>query len=151
MKNLDEIKELMADEMKDFQLSLLQLQKISNELQNHSIPISTEVMEKHLDSFFQKQEKREALATERLIAIDKKLKDAYILPKNLGMIFGSFLILLITLIGYLSVELIATKNENFEVEQMMKEEPTDLYDQYFLEKPELKEGYENWLQNQNIP
>ena len=120
MKKLDEIMELMADEIKDFQLSLLQLQKMSNELQNHSIPISTEVIEKHLNSFFQKQEEREALATEKLNAIDKKLKNAYILPKNIGMIFGSFLILLITLMGYLTFELIATKNEKFEVEQMVK-------------------------------
>ena len=149
MKKLDEIMELMVDEMKDFKESLLHLQKMSNELRNRTIPISTEVLEKHLISFFQKQQEREALATEKLNAIDKKLKNAYILPKNLEVLFGIILILLIGVIGYLTFELIATKNQKFEVEQM-KEEPTD-YDQYFLENPKIKEGYENWLLNRNIP
>ena len=141
----------MADEMADFKEGLLQLHKLSNELQNQSIPISTELMEKHLNFFFQQQQEREASAAKKLDAIDKKLKNAYILPKNLGMIFGSFLILLITLIGYLTVELIETKNEKFEVKQMVQKGQINLYNRYFSENPELKEGYENWLQNQNIP
>ena len=57
MKKLDEIMELMADEMADFKKSLLQLQKISDELQNHSIPINTEVLEKHLHSSFRSSKK----------------------------------------------------------------------------------------------
>ena len=143
--------ELMADEMKDFNEGLLHLQKLSNELHNHSIPISAEVMEKHLHFFFQQQQEKEALAAEKLNAIDKKLKNAYILSKNLGMIFGSFLILLITLIGYLSVELIETKNEELEVKQMVQKEQINLYKRYFSENSEVKEAYENWLQNQDIP
>lgn len=124
--------ELMADEMQDFKKSLLHLQKLSNELQNHSIPISTEVMEKHLDSFFQKQGEREALAAERLNAIDEKLRNAYILPKKLGVIVGGILILLIGLIGYLIFELKETENEKFEVDQMRNKEQTDENDRYFF-------------------
>ncbi|WP_424492387.1 DUF6730 family protein [Salinimicrobium sp. GXAS 041] len=145
MKKLDEIMELMADEMQDFQVGLLQLKKMTNELQNRSIPISTKVMEEHLNFFFQKQQEKETLAAEKLAAIDEKLKNAYILPKNLGMILGCCLILLISLIGYLGFEVIESKN------QKLQEQPRILCDRYFLENPNEKEAYENWLHNQNIP
>ena len=150
MKKLDEIMELMADEMQDFKEGLVQLKKMKDELQSRSIPLSTEVMEKHLNSFFQKQQGREALAIERLNTIDKKLQNAYILPKSLGKIFGSILILLITLIGYLSFELLQTKNIELEFNKMIQEE-RQLYFRYFLNHPEVKESYQNWLLNQNIP
>jgi hypothetical protein len=117
MKKLDEIMELMADEMQDFQNGLLQMKKMNEELNIRSIPISTEVMENQLRSFFQKQQGKEALAAERLQSIDNKLKNAYILPKSLGMIFGSLLILLISLIGYLSFKLIESKDERIEMHQ----------------------------------
>ena len=122
MKKLDEIMELMADEMKDFETGLLQFKKMTDELQNRSIPISTEVMEKSLDFFFQKQQEKDALAAERLNAIDEKLRKAYILTKDLGIIFGSLFVLLITLIGYLTLELVETKNERIEEEQIIKKE-----------------------------
>ena len=132
MKKLDEIMELMADEMQDFENGLLQLKKINDELQSRSIPISTEVMEKHLNSFFQKQQEREALAAEKLNAIEEKLKNAYILPKNLGVIVGGILILLISIIGYLAFELKEIKNEKPEVEQMRNKEQTEENDRYFF-------------------
>ena len=145
MKKLDEIMELMADEMQDFQNGLLQMKKMTEELNTRSIPINTEVMEKQLKFFFQKQQEKEAIAAERLTAIDVKLKNAYILPKNLGMIFGSLLILLITLIGFLSFELIETMDDK------PHEQPSILYNQYLMENPEQKEEYESWLRNQNYP
>lgn len=137
--------ELMADEMQDFQKGLLQMKKMTEELNNRSIPISTEVMEKQLRFFFQQQQEKEVLAAERLTAIDIKLKNAYILPKNLGMIFGSLLILLITLIGYLSFEIIALKDREIE------EKLTRLYSTYLQENPEQKKAYDSWLSDQNTP
>ena len=139
MKKLDEIMELMADEMQDFQNGLLQMKKMTEELNTRSIPITTEVMEKQLKFFFQKQQEKEAIAAERLIAIDVKLKNVYILPKSLGMIFGSLLILLVSLIGYLSFKIIALKDEEFE------EKLTRSYNIYLQENPEQKKAYENWL------
>ena len=145
MKKLDEIMELMSDEMQDFQKGLLQMKKMTDELSTRSIPITTEVMEKQLKFFFQQQQEKEAIAAEKLTAIDIKLKNAYILPKNLGMIFGSLLILLISLIGYLSFEVIELKDEEIE------EKLTRSYNIYLQENPEQKKAYESWLSDQNIP
>ena len=145
MKRLDEIMELMTDEMDEFKKGLLHLQKLSNDLQNRSIPITTEVLEKQLNFFFQKQERRDVLTAEALKAIDQKLKKAYILPKSLGVILGSSLILLITLIGYLSFEIIALKNKEIE------EGLTRSYNTYLQANPEQKKGYESWLSDQAIP
>jgi hypothetical protein len=145
MKKLDEIMELMSDEMQDFQNGLLQMKKMTEELNTRSIPITTEVMEKQLRSFFQKQQEKEVLATERLTAIDIKLKKAYILPKNLGMIFGSLLILLFSLVGYLSFEIIALKDKEIE------EKLARSYNTYLQENPEQKKAYDSWLSDQNIP
>jgi hypothetical protein len=145
MKKLDEIMELMADEMQDFQNGLLQMKKMTNELNTRSIPITTEVMEKQLKFFFQKQQEKEAMDAERLTAIDVKLKNAYILPKNLGMIFGSLLILIFTLIGYLIFEIIELKDKEIE------ENLARSYKTFLQENPEQKKAYEGWLENQNIP
>ena len=150
MKKLDEIMELMADEMQDFQNGLLQMKKMTDELNSRSIPISTEVMEKQLKFFFQQQKDKEGIAAKRFSSIEKMLKKAYILPKKLGMIFGSFLILLITLVGYLTFLLIEAKNQKLEVYQLLHEE-TEYYARYLEDNPEVKENYEEWLQNQNIP
>jgi|25_taG_2_1085351.scaffolds.fasta_scaffold00464_4 hypothetical protein len=145
MKKIDEIMELMTDEIQDFQNGLLQMKKMTEELNTRSIPITTEVMEKQLRSFFQKQQEKEALAAEKLTAIDVKIKNAYILPKSLGMIFGSLVILLLTLVGYLSFEVIALKDEEIE------EKLTRSYNIYLQENPEQKKAYENWLSDQDIP
>ncbi len=145
MKKLDEIMELMADEMQDFQNGLLQMKKMTEELNTRSIPITTEVMEKQLKFFFQKQQEKEAIVAERLTAIDNKLKNAYILPKNLGMIFGSLLILLVSLIGYLSFEVIKLKDAEIE------EKLAQSYNAYLQENFEQKKAYESWLSDQNIP
>ncbi|MHA6281268.1 DUF6730 family protein [Salinimicrobium sp. CAU 1759] len=142
MKKLDEIMELMADEMQDFQNGLLQMKKMTDELNTRSIPISTELMEKQLRFFFQQQQEKEALAAERLQSIDNKIKNAYILPKNLGMIFGSLLILLISLIGYLSFEIRLLKAEEIE------EKLARSYNIYLQENPIQQKAYENWLSNQ---
>lgn len=145
MKKLDEIMELMSDEMQDFQIGLLQMKKINEELNTRSIPITTEVMEKQLKFFFQQQQEKEALAAERLQSIDNKLKNAYILPKNIGMILGSLLILLVSLIGYLSFRIISLKDDETE------EKLARSYNTYLQENPEQKKAYNSWLSDQNIP
>ncbi len=111
MKKLDEIMELMADEMQDFQNGLLQMKKMTDELNTRSIPITTEVMEKHLKFFFQQQQEKERLALENLEAIDKKLKNVYLLPKNMIVLFGTIFLVLVLITGYLSFEVIQSKDE----------------------------------------
>ena len=149
MKKLDEIMELMTDEMDEFKKGLLQLQKLSNELHNRSIPITTEVLEKQLSFFFQKQEKRDDLTAKAFKTIDQKLKKAYILPKSLGIIFGSFLILLITLIGYLTFLVVESeKGENTSSPNISKESSISI--NYILKKPEIKADYEKWSQKDMI-
>jgi hypothetical protein len=58
-------------------------------------------MEKQLKFFFQEQEKRDALIVEAITALNQKLKKAYILPKALGILVVTCLILLLVIIGYL--------------------------------------------------
>ena len=148
MKKLDEIMELMTDEMDEFKKGLLQLQKLSNELHNRSIPITTEVLEKQLSFFFQKQEKKDVLTGEALKSIDQKLKKTYILPKSVGILFGSFLILLVTLIGYLTFLVVESEKE-INSSYLNAEEESAIFSNYLLEKPEIKAEYEEWIQNQN--
>ncbi|SDK90166.1 hypothetical protein SAMN04488034_101848 [Salinimicrobium catena] len=150
MKKLDEIMELMTDEMDEFKKGLLQLQKLSNELHNRSIPITTEVLEKQLNFFFQKQEKREALTAEAFKTIDQKLKKAYLLPKSLGILFGSLLILLVTLIGYLTFLVVESEKGEDSSYSITKGE-SGIFNNYLEEKPKIKADYEKWLHNQNSP
>ena len=109
--------ELLADEMQDFQKGLLQLKKMNDDLQARSIPINTEVMEKHLNFFFQKQQEKERMTLENLNAIDQKLTGVYIIPKYIAVLFGSIVLSLILAIGYLSFELVQSKEDKTEVLQ----------------------------------
>ena len=115
MKKVDEIMELLADEMQDFKKGLLEMKKMTNELQTRSIPISTEVMEKHLNFFFQKQQIREKSILENLNAIDQKLKDAHILPKNVLLLLGSILLVLVLITAYLGFEVMQSEEEKIEI------------------------------------
>lgn len=105
----------MADEIADFKEALLQLRRLNIDLQNRSIPISTEILEKHLSLLFQQQEKTEAERMEFLRKIEKQLKKAYILPKSLGILLASLLIILITLIGYLTFKVVKLSEEKVEL------------------------------------
>lgn len=100
MKKLDEIMELMSDEMADFKNALLELRALKNELDEKSIPISTEVLENHLQSFLQKQEEIQEYQSDVLKGIDEKLSKAIHIPKYILILFSSSLILLIALLGY---------------------------------------------------
>ncbi len=141
MKKLDEIMELMADEMQDFQNGLLQMKKMTDELNTRSIPITTEVMEKQLRFFFQKQQEKEVLAVENLKSIDNKLKDAYLLPKTFGIVLGTLIILLVTIIGFLSFKLIELKDEKIECYQSLS------YNFLYEKNPGQKEtsGYKTMI------
>ncbi|MDT0690318.1 DUF6730 family protein [Salegentibacter sp. F188] len=88
MKKLDEIMELMADEMADFKTTILELQRLSDKLFDLSIPITTEALEKDLNIFLQKQETESQERDKILKGIDKKLKNARLIPNYLLILFG---------------------------------------------------------------
>lgn len=146
MKKLDEIMELMADEMADFKTLILKLQLISKQLFDLSIPISTEVMEKHLTTFLEKQEDKNQLKDDILKSIDKKLEHALIVPNYILMIFGILGILILGLLGYFGYTTKAAKEEKFEVYQLMMNSENYRYQEYFSENPESKDDYCEWLE-----
>ncbi|MCM4155455.1 DUF6730 family protein [Gramella sp. AN32] len=145
MKKLDEIMELMTDEMADFKVSVLQLKEHSKELQNMSIPITTEALEKNLNTFLEKQEAKNELLNEILKGIDKKLLHGMIIPNYILVIFGILGILMVGLLGYFGYTTKAAKDEKFEFFQMMLDSENQ-YQDYFSENPELKENYLHWLE-----
>ena len=100
MKKLDEIMELMTDEMADFKESVLQLKEHSKELQNMSIPISTETLDRHLKNFLKDQEEENQLKIDILKEINGKLQGAVLIPKYILVLFGSIIIILLFLLMY---------------------------------------------------
>ncbi len=146
MKKLDEIMELMADEMADFKTTVLELQKRSEQLAEMSIPISTEALEKDLNSFLQKQEAEKEKTDEILQGIDRKLKNARLLPNYLLLLFGIAGILGLGLLGYFGHTSNEKQEENFEVYRMIMESQNKQYEDYFTEYPEIKEAYFLWLE-----
>ncbi|MCM4154756.1 DUF6730 family protein [Gramella sp. AN32] len=146
MKKLDEIMELMADEMADFKTSILKLQLISKQLFDLSIPISTEAMEKNLNTFLEKQEAKNQLKDDTLKSIDKKLEHAMIIPNYMLVIFGILGILMLGLLGYFGVSCKAAKEEKFGVFQIMTKSENNRYQEYFSEKPEIMNDYCEWLE-----
>jgi nitrate reductase NapE component len=148
MKKLDEIMELMADEMKDFKTAVLELQKLSGQLAKMSIPISTEALEKNLNTFLLKQQAEKEKTDEILKEIDRKLKHARIIPNYLLILFGIFGILALGLVGYFGYTANEKLKKNFSVYQAMikmKSQNTQ-YEDYFAAYPEIHEAYCEWLQ-----
>ena len=132
--------ELMTDEMTDFKAAVLQLKEHSQELQNMSIPITTEALEKILSAFLEKQKEESQLKVDVLKSIDQKLKHSILMPRYILIIFGILGILMLGLLGYFGYSAKTAKEENFEVYQMMVNSE-NRYQEYFLENPELKENY----------
>ena len=147
MKKLDEIMELMADEMADFKTAVLELQKHSEQLAEMSIPISTEAMEKILNSFLQKQETLNEKRTETLQGIERKLKNARLIPNYLLILFGITGILGLGLLGYFGYTSHEKLEENFGVYQMIMESQNKLHEDYFASYPEIKKAYCQWLED----
>lgn len=145
MKKLDEIMEMMTDEMADFKAAVLELREHSKELQDMSIPITTEALEKNLKFFLEKQEEKSRLKDDVLKSIDKKLKYAMLMPRSLLVIFGILGILMLGLLGYFGYTARSIKEENFEFLQMMINSENE-YQEYFSENPELKENYMQWIE-----
>jgi len=146
MKKLDEIMELMADEMADFKTAVLELQNLSEKLFNLSIPITTEALEKDLNSFLQKQEAENKKSDEILQGIDRKLKNARLLPNYLLILFGITGILGLGLLGYFGYTSNEKQEENFEVYRMIMESQNKLHEDYFAAFPEIREAYCQWLE-----
>ena len=146
MKKLDEIMELMADEMKDFKTAVLELQKLSGQLAEMSIPISTEALEKNLNAFLQKQEAEKERTDEILKEIDRKLRHARIIPNYLLILFGILGILTLGLLGYFGYSNNNSQQENFEVYRTIMESQNKSYEDYFAAYPKIQEAYCEWLQ-----
>ncbi|HEY9185346.1 MAG TPA: DUF6730 family protein [Salegentibacter sp.] len=122
MKKLDEIMELMADEMADFKSSLERLEDLSNKLHKTSVPLSTEILEKHLNSFLKIQQQKENARTGNLELIHSKLERAYILPKSLARLLLSVLLTLLISLSYLTYKVIESQNENQKLHKQLSKE-----------------------------
>ena len=146
MKKLDEIMELMADEMDDFKTAVLELQKLSGQLVKMSIPISTEALEKNLNTFLQKQELEKGKTDEILKEIDRKLKRARIIPNYLLILLGISGIIALGSVGYFGYASQEKVEENFEVYRTIMESQNKHYEDYFAAYPEIQEAYCEWIQ-----
>jgi hypothetical protein len=122
MKKLEEIMELMADEMADFKSSLERLENLSNKLQKTSVPLSTEVLENHLNSFLKIQQQKENGRTGNLELILSKLERAYILPKSLARLLLSILLVLLISFSYLTYNAIGSQNETQRLNSQLRKE-----------------------------
>jgi len=145
MKKLDEIMELMTDEMADFKLAILNLRKLSGEIENMSIPISTEALDKNLNAFLEKQEENDRLKDDMLKSIDQKLKNARLMPNYMLLTFGILGILMLGLLGYFKSSATKAEKEKFEMYQKMNYE-SELFESYLSENPEIKNEYSEWLE-----
>lgn len=146
MKKLDEIMELMADEMADFKASLLRLEKLSKQLDELSIPISTEAIDKNLEGFLETQREADTIKDELLRDINNKLKRASLIPKYMLVLFAITLILLLSGLGYFIYSSKITEEEKFQIYRTISESELESYQIYFSENPEIKENYCNWLE-----
>ena len=145
MKKLDEIMELMADEMEDFKTAVLELQKLSGQLVKMSIPISTEALEKNLNTFLQKQEVEKQKTDEILMEIDRKLKHARVIPNYLLILFGISGIIALGSVGYFGYSSKEKVEDNFEVYQAIMESQNKHYEDYFAAYPEIHQAYCEWI------
>ena len=138
--------ELMADEMDDFKTAVLELQKLSGQLVKMSIPISTEALEKNLNTFLQKQELEKEKTDEILKEIDRKLKRARIIPNYLLILLGISGIIALGSVGYFGYTSQEKVEENFEVYRTIMESQNKHYEDYFAAYPEIQEAYCEWIQ-----
>ncbi|MDT0690407.1 DUF6730 family protein [Salegentibacter sp. F188] len=140
------IMELMADEMADFKTAVLVLQKLSKQLIKMSIPISTEALDTNLNRFLQKQEAEKERTDEILREIDRKLKQARIIPNYLLILFGISGIIAMGSVGYFGYTSKEKVEENFEVYRTIMESHNKSYENYFAAYPKIQEVYCEWLE-----
>jgi hypothetical protein len=146
MKKLDEIMEMMADEMVDFKTAVMELQRLSEKLVKLSIPITTEALEKGLNSFLQNQEAEKEKTDEILQDIDRKLQHARLIPNYLLILFGICVMFGLGLLGYFGYTSNEKIEQNFEVYRTIMESQNKLYEDYFAAYPEIQEAYCQWLE-----
>lgn len=146
MKKLDEIMELMADEMADFKASLLRLEELSKQLDELSIPISTEAIDKNLQRFIETQREADSFKDEFLKDINTRLKRASLIPNYILVLLGSCLLFLLLLLGYFCYSYKVSEKQKLEIYKSISESELQSYHNYFSEKPELMDDYCNWLQ-----
>jgi len=145
MKKLDEIMELMADEMADFKNSLLKLEGLSKQLNEMSIPISTAAIDENLKSFLETQRQADKMKDEILSDITTRLGKASLIPKYILVLFGSCLLLLISMLGYLVYSNKIIEEQKLEMYRSISESEIQSYHIYYSENPELKDDYCDWL------
>ena len=147
MKKLDEIMELMADEMADFKTSLEKLEALSTKLNEMSIPISTEAIEKNHKSLLQKQAEANELKNELLRDIIIQLERASLIPHYVLVLFGGILIMLLSGLGYFIYSSKITEEEKFQIYRTISESELESYQIFFSENLEIKEDYCSWLKD----
>ena len=146
MKKLDEIMELMADEMADFKASLLRLEELSKQLDELSVPISTEAIDKNLERFIETQREAHTFKDQLLKDINNKLTRANLIPNSMLVLFGSCLLFLLSMLGYLVYSNQISEEQKLEMYRSISESEIRSYQIYFSENPELKDDYCEWLQ-----
>ncbi len=146
MKKLDEIMELMADEMADFKVSLLRLEELSKQLDELSVPISTEAIDKNLEHFLETQREADTIKDELLKEINNKLKRASLIPKYILVLFGSCFLILLLLLGHFIYSNKVSEEQKLELYRSISESKIQSYHINFSENPELKNNYYEWLQ-----
>ena len=146
MKKLDEIMELMADEMADFKNSLLKLEVLSKQLNEMSIPISTAAIDENLKSFLKTQRQADKMKDEILSDITTRLGKASLIPKYILVLFGSCLLLLLSMLGYFVYSNKIIEEQKLEMYRSISESKIQSYHIYYSENPELKDEYCDWLQ-----
>ncbi len=140
--------ELMADEMADFKTAVLKLQLLSKQLFELSIPISTEALENNLTAFLKKQEAQSQERDEILRSIDKKLKNARLIPDYLIILFAVLGIIALGMLGYFGYTAKTQQEESFKVYRMILESENQLQRDFLAAYPEIKEEYCRWLEVQ---
>ncbi|MEM9078349.1 MAG: DUF6730 family protein [Bacteroidota bacterium] len=104
MKKLDDIIELLTDEINGFQNSIKKLEGLSKGL--NEVKVDTSKLEYHLKDHLRRQERVQSQNMKALNDIDKKLKQAKLIPKWLLVLFLSALITQSIAIGYLSFQVV---------------------------------------------
>lgn len=146
MKKLDEIMELMSDEMADFEANLQQLQKLNNELEERSIPISTAALENKLQEFLLNQNALNQQKDQVILDIKTRLDKSGLIPKYILVLFASTQLLLLTITGYCLYDKKIEETMVYELYELISEMETENYQIYFSENPNLKEEYCRWLE-----
>lgn len=122
MKKMDEIMELLTEEINGFQKSIEKLEDLSKNLNEVKVKADTSNMEYHLKEHLRNQERIQSRNQQRLTEINKKLKQAKLIPKWLLAFFLSVLMMLIIVIGYLSFQVVQLNKKEVTIAEKEKVE-----------------------------